>query len=53
MRVRDLGIYNGTLKGFNSSSNIDGVLFEGVFILENMTSAKTLEDMKNVECGLR
>jgi polygalacturonase len=46
MRVRQTGIYNGTLLGYNSSAIIDGVSFENIYMLQNTTSAKTLADMK-------
>lgn len=46
MRVRDEGMYNGTLEGYNSSSILSHITFENVYMLANTTPAISLQQMK-------
>lgn len=49
IRVRNEGMYNGLLQGYNSSSMVTNVTFTGIYMLANTTPATTLEEMKMVD----
>lgn len=46
IRVRNEGMYNGLLIGYNSSSMVTNVTFTDIYMLANTTPAATLEEMK-------
>jgi polygalacturonase len=46
IRVRNEGMYNGLLVGYNSSSMVTNVTFTDIYMLSNTTPAATLEEMK-------
>lgn len=46
IRVRNEGMYNGILVGYNSLSMVSDVTFTDIYMLANTTPATTLEQMK-------
>ena len=44
--MRNEGMYNGLLVGYNSSSMVTNVTFTDIYMLSNTTPAATLEEMK-------
>lgn len=45
IKARALGKYQGKIAGSDESSYLDGVTLSNVYMLENKTAAKTLDDM--------
>jgi polygalacturonase len=49
IRVRNEGMFNGILQGYNSSSMVTNVTFTDIYMLANTTPATTLEEMKMLD----
>lgn len=45
VHARSLGKYHGKLAGYDEKSYVDGVTISDVFILQNKTAAKTLDEL--------
>ncbi|CAI6339129.1 unnamed protein product [Periconia digitata] len=45
IKARAFGKYQGKIAGFDESSYVDGVTLEKVYMLENKTAAKSLDEM--------